>query len=242
MAGDASSGAMRSSPRIQWVFFDLGGTLIDFVDPVRWSECARAAGLDLEPEHLAHTYEEVEREADAAPIQPPYREFWRTVLSRSAGALVPEATLDRFAEEELRRPAQPRLFSDAVRCLTELRDDRRRMAIISNSRSAESLRWHLRDTGIEAYFAWIISSGTEGVEKPDARIFRIALDRAATTASRSVHVGDQPGRDARAAARAGLHGVWLHRGGTGFGDDPPEITSLTELPAYVRELDGGRSG
>lgn len=233
---------MASARRVEWVFFDLGGTLLDYVDPVRWAECAAAAGLVLEPEHLAHTYEEVERESDAAVVPYGYREFWRGVLGRASAAAVTEAALDRFYQAEVENPVQPRLFSDTLRCLSELRADRRRLGIISNSRSMESVRWHLRDTGIEGYFSWVISSGTEGVEKPDSRIFQIAVERARTRPGASVHVGDQPGRDARAATRAGLHGVWLHRGGTGFGEDPPEITSLTELPHYVRELDGRRSG
>lgn len=233
---------MRSDHRIDWVFFDLGGTLIDYADPVRWTECASAVGIEVEPEHLAHTYEEVDREVDGATVPLPSREFWRTVLARSSGTVIDDATIARFEEEYLRNPAQPRLFSDTVRCLSELRADRRRMGVISNSRSADAVRWHLRDAGIEGYFAWIISSGTEGVEKPDARIFRLALERAHTPAASAAHIGDQPGRDARAASRAGLHGIWLNRRGTGFGDDPPELTSLTELPHYLRELDRLRSG
>lgn len=232
---------MSPSPRIDWVFFDLGGTLIDYADPVRWAECASAVGISVEPEHLAHTHEEVEREVDEAGRQLPSREFWRAVLARSSGTTVDDTAIARFEEEYLRNPEQPRLFSDAVRCLAELRADRRRMGVISNSRSAEAVRWHLRDAGIEGYFDWVISSGTEGVEKPDPRIFRIALERAHANAPAAAHIGDQPGRDARAATRAGLHGIWLNRRGTGFGDDPPELTSLTELPYYLRELDRGRS-
>lgn len=228
---------MAREARVDWVFFDLGGTLIDYADPVRWAECASAVGITVEPEHLAHTHEEVERESDGARQPLSSREFWRTVLTRSSGTPIDDATIGRFEEEYLRNPAQPRLFSDTVRCLSELRTDRRRMGVISNSRSAEAVRWHLRDAGIEGYFAWVISSGTEGVEKPDARIFQLAVERARTTPAAAAHIGDQPGRDARAASRAGLHGIWLNRRGTGFGDDPPELTSLTELPHYLRELD-----
>ena len=57
----------------------------------------------------------------------------------------------------------------------------------------------------------------------------------------TLYVGNLAYTDAKAATAAGLHGVWLNRFGWGFGEEPPEITSLTELPAFVRRVrDGSR--
>lgn len=61
----------------------------------------------------------------------------------------------------------------------------------------------------------IVASGDVGVAKPDARIFRLALDRFAATAPvrSAAYVGDRLRTDAIGAARAGLVGVWLDRHG-----------------------------
>jgi len=51
------------------------------------------------------------------------------------------------------------------------------MGVVSNSRSEESVRGMLRATGIEEFFRVVVSSGTEGVAKPDPEIFRRAVAR-----------------------------------------------------------------
>ncbi|MGI0068384.1 MAG: HAD family hydrolase, partial [Thermoplasmata archaeon] len=87
-------------------------------------------------------------------------------------------------------------------------------------------------------FTTVTSSGTEGVRKPDPEIFRRALARAHVEAGESFYVGNLAHTDAEAARAAGLGSVWLHRYGTGFNLDPPEITSLLEVPNWVRRLEG----
>ncbi|MCI4337004.1 MAG: HAD family hydrolase [Thermoplasmata archaeon] len=230
---------MPGSRSFQCIFFDLGGTLIDFQDPAGWTEAARSVGVELDAEHLAHCYEEVDLEADAGPLPTPATEFWRRVLERSSGTAVSLGVAQEFELLLRRLPPGVHLYSDVTRCLRQLASDGRKLGIISNSSSAESVREYLRGCEIDRYFDWIVSSGTEGVEKPDPAIFLRAIARASTTPARAFHVGDQPNRDARAARRAGMQSVWLNRRGTGFGEDPPEITSLTELPGLLRVLERG---
>jgi putative hydrolase of the HAD superfamily len=93
--------------------------------------------------------------------------------------------------------------------------------------------------GIEEFFPTVISSGTEGVAKPDPEIFRRALARHQVTAGETFYVGNLAFTDAQASSAAGLHSVWLNRAGTGFGEDPPEITSLLEVPLCIRRLEKG---
>jgi 2-haloacid dehalogenase len=58
-------------------------------------------------------------------------------------------------------------------------------------------------------FDGIVVSGDEGVIKPDARIFRILLDRYAIAAEEAVFIDDNP-RNAEAAAALGVHGIHFH--------------------------------
>lgn len=101
----------------------------------------------------------------------------------------------------------------------------------------------LERLGIRDRFEHVIASGDVGVTKPDAGIFRMALERfgAGAVAPRAAYIGDRFETDAVGAAEAGLIGVWLNR----FGDDRPrgtatsavlEIATLAELPALLGPL------
>jgi putative hydrolase of the HAD superfamily len=225
--------------RITAVFFDLGGTLVDERDILGWMEEASRVGLDIPADDLAHAYSEVLIETDRVP-RVPLEEFWRRVLERGSRRAVTPTTADRFIATYLARERPLPLFSDTRRCLEDLQADGRRLAIISNSRGEDHVREILIRRDIAGFFQAIVSSGTEGVAKPDPEIFRRALAKVHAVPEESFYVGDLAFTDAKAAAAVGLHSVWLNRWGTGFGDDPPEITSLLEVPLWIHQLETGR--
>jgi HAD superfamily hydrolase (TIGR01509 family) len=226
--------------RFRVVFLDVGGTLLDERDYPLWVEIGRTIGLELDEYHLAHAYLEVERETDT-PDPPGSEERWRQVLAKASGGTVPIATAAEFVEGWRNSPVVPRVYSDVGRCLVQLREEGRRLGVISNSRSEESLRLLLEKAALLGFFEVVVSSGTEGVAKPAPEIFRRAAAKMGVPPGEAFHVGDLAYRDAKAARAAGLGSVWLNREGTGFGEDPPEITSLTELPFYVGALEGRRA-
>jgi len=232
--------------RVRAVLFDLGDTLVDGKDFDGWTELARRFYLDLDPDELRHAYFEVESDVDVRP-HPEGREaglvdFWRRTLSRAAGKELDDTTTRKFiaAVHETERPV--RLYSDTRRCLDQLRSERRALGVVSNSTSEAAVRRILDRVGILDYFARILSSGTEGVEKPNPEIFRRAVERLAVKPDETLYVGNLAYTDAKAATAAGLHGVWLNREGFGYGEDPPEITSLIEVPTVVRRLENGEAG
>ena len=57
-----------------------------------------------------------------------------------------------------------------------------------------------------SWFDGIVVSGEEGVIKPDARIFRILLERYGIAADEAVFIDDNPG-NAAAAQALGIHGI-----------------------------------
>ncbi len=223
-------------PRVRAVFFDLGGTLLDFNDPEGWARASDRAGLSLDPEAIAHAWVEVDRRHDG-PNRPAFDAVWQEVLGEANGGSLPRETTERFLTAYYAEPRDGELYSDVVRCLDELGRERRLLGVISNSRSEEAVRRHLEAAGILERFSIVVSSGTEGVEKPDRAIFDRAAGRLRVPNAAAFHVGDLAYTDAKGAALAGFSSVWLNRDGTGFGDDPPEITSLSELPGYIREIE-----
>ncbi len=230
---------MAERARIRAVLFDLGGTLVDYHDYAHWCDLARRLFVPVDEEELAHAFHEVERETDTRD-RPSYTEFWRTTLERAAGRPVDPPTARRYIDLLQKHPGFNRLYSDSRRCLETLRAGHRRLAVVSNSSSEARVRAILHETEILPYFERVVSSGTEGVEKPDPEIFRRTLQRMELPAAEALYVGNLAFTDATAAREAGLHGVWLNRDGTGMGLDPPEITSLLEVPLTVHAIERGR--
>jgi putative hydrolase of the HAD superfamily len=71
----------------------------------------------------------------------------------------------------------------------------------------------LAATGLGQYLDFVIDSSVVGVEKPDARIFELALRAAGVPAARAVYVGDLYTVDVLGARAAGLDAVLLDPGG-----------------------------
>jgi len=68
------------------------------------------------------------------------------------------------------------------------------------------------------------------VEKPDPRIFAIALERLGVAPDRAIHVGDIVGLDVRGARRAGVEPVLMDPLGCYPGSvDCPRIQRLADL-------------
>lgn len=236
-------GSMRRTAGQGWrrfraVLFDLHGTLVEDRDYEEFSHLAHQVDVPADPEPLSEAVRWADTEFDRARDRPTPVTYWQAVLARASGRAVGPVEARRYVERLDRLPPIARLFSDVRRTLERLTAEGRRLGVVSNSRSESSVREMLESVRILPYFSVIVSSGSEGVEKPDPEIFHRAVERIGVAPSEAFYVGDLSNTDARAAEAAGLASVWLHRDGTGFGLDPPEITSLSELPRWVAKLEG----
>ncbi|HYD47255.1 MAG TPA: HAD-IA family hydrolase [Terriglobales bacterium] len=126
--------------------------------------------------------------------------------------------------EDLRRLNQERCLwrvvePDTAEVLGELRRRGYRIAVISNADGrVERL---LCDAKLDVLFETVIDSSIVGVEKPDPRIFQLALEKlGGIPAAEAIYVGDVYGIDVQGARRAGLTPILLDR-----------------LSRYPRELD-----
>jgi putative hydrolase of the HAD superfamily len=92
---------------------------------------------------------------------------------------------------------------------------------------------HLVECGVRDGLEFVVDSQIEGVEKPDPRIFAIALGRLGLAAERTVYVGDIRSVDEAGARGAGMHFVLVDP----FGDYAPAgtlaVPGLAELPAHL---------
>jgi len=91
--------------------------------------------------------------------------------------------------------------------LTELQRRGYILGVISNSDGR--LRQVLDRASLTRYFTCVIDSGVVGFEKPDPRIFHLAVEAAEAEPARCAYVGDIYAVDIEGARRAGLTGILL---------------------------------
>jgi putative hydrolase of the HAD superfamily len=225
------------------VFFDAGETLVHphptFAD--LFAQTLRTQGYDVWPETVrerGHVVFDRFRSAalanDLWTTSPERsRRFWHDVYRdfvTELGIADADGLLD-VLYGTFTDLANYRTFEDVPAVLRRLHDAGLVLGVISNFE--EWLERLLDQLGVRSSFSVTVVSGVEGVQKPDRRIFELAMERADVTPEVSVYVGDDPEFDVDPALAAGMYPVLLDRRER-FPDAPePRITSMSELPALL---------
>jgi putative hydrolase of the HAD superfamily len=123
---------------------------------------------------------------------------------------------------------------DVPAALEELKP-RFRLSVISNANG--TVREKLRRVGLIDFFDMVLDSHEEGVEKPDPRIFRAALERTGARAERSLYIGDMYHIDVAGARAAGMEVVLLDPADL-HGDKP--VRRIPGLGALASSIDAPR--
>ena len=129
---------------------------------------------------------------------------------------------------------------DVVPALAALRGRGLRLVVVSNANGR--LR-HLFDRlDLTKWFDHVLDSHEWGVEKPDPRLFTLALEQSRAEASRTVHVGDLYHVDVVGARQAGLReGVLFDLAGLYDGVDCPRVGSLAALVEWIDTPSGNQT-
>ncbi len=194
---------------IKMIFFDAGGTLLNL-------DAGRIAGnlhdrlgiaIDttlfhraqcLTMFHIAKMVGNGKRSTEEVK-----KEFF-TILKKELG--ISETEIEKTVEVTLSLSHSEMLWRSTAATnratLLHLKECGYRLAVISNSdgRVAEAFAY----AGLNDLFEFIVDSFHVGVEKPDPRIFHIALEQAGITANEAVYVGDLYTVDVLGARSAGL--------------------------------------
>ena len=96
------------------------------------------------------------------------------------------------------------LFDDVLPTLEALRGHYM-MGLLSNGNT------YPERCGLEGYFQFVVFAQEHGIQKPDPRLFEIAIDRAGCAQHQLLHVGDSFQNDIIGAKQAGIKCVWLNR-------------------------------
>ena len=193
------------------ILFDAGNTLVhlDYARlaagigealslPLTAAALELAAGpaaLQMEQQHLR-----TDRERGSAFL---LELFARVGVPADRMDVLRDALFAMHRQQHLWATNDPRIGH----ALERLRAAGYRLGVVSNSdgRAASALA----ACGLLAHFEVVIDSGEVGIEKPDPRIFALALERMGVSAHDAVYVGDLYEVDVVGARAAGLDVVLL---------------------------------
>ncbi|MBZ5638390.1 MAG: HAD-IA family hydrolase [Acidobacteriia bacterium] len=161
--------------------------------------------------------------------------FARGAIDRAAGAPMPcgfaESALAPL-REAFRDPAAWHVFPDVRPALSEIRHAGGRLAVVSNWDSR--LPYLLEVLDLDDLFDAVAGSHMLGVEKPNPRIFRSAIEALGADPRLTLHVGDLPETDLDGARSTGIDGVLVDRR-CRLTPGPGVIADFEPLPRIVRD-------
>ncbi len=250
-AGELSAAGTLAAVSIRAVFFDAGETLVAPHPSFHelFARVMRREGLDVsgaEAERalqagIPSIVEVLERTGNDtwSTSREVSRQFWRSIYSTAFDELGIDDSHGRLFEalyQRFRQHDSYRLFPDALPALYGLREAGLVLGVISNWE--EWLESLLVTMEVAELFDVIVVSGRVGIEKPDARIFHLALEQAGVEPAEAVYVGDHPKLDVEASEAVGMVPVLVDRRGRHPEHPGTRITELGELPRVIG-LGGG---
>lgn len=199
--------------RLRAVLFDAVGTLIHLREPVGATYARLAGGGD--PTALQAAFAAALRRRPAmvfptltgAALRAAERRWWGELVAATfaaAGAPLPVGAFERLWTHYAGAAAW-QAAPGAAALLDELRRRGLRTGLVSNF--DHRLPAVLEALDLAARFDAVVLPADAGAAKPDARIFRLALERLGVAAGEALYVGDDAEDDIAGATAAGLRAL-----------------------------------
>jgi putative hydrolase of the HAD superfamily len=225
---------------METVFLDAGGVLVT-PNWARVAEMLGRHGVAVSATTLASAELHAKRQLDAEfkgklpAARPDGWSYFDLVLehARVTHTAAVDAAYADLREYDARRNLWEHVPQDVVPALERLRALGLKLVVVSNTNG--TLKELLARIGLAPRIDVVIDSFEEGVEKPDPRLFRIALDKAGARVESTVHVGDLYYVDVVGARAAGLRAVLLDAAGLSPDADCARVRSLGELADRLQD-------
>jgi len=223
---------------INTVSFDAGGVLVN----PNWDRVAaalRAHGVAADARVLEAAEPGAKRRFDRAPTIDATNDrergwiYFNHVLE-GAGIAMSAATLAALGDLQVYH-TQNNLWESVAPgthdALAEIRS--RGLTIILVSNANGRLHALLDRLDLTRYFDVIVDSSVEQVEKPDPRLFQIAMGRAGAVPERTLHVGDLYHVDVVGARAAGVHPLLIDTADLYRDADCPRVRAMSQVPSFI---------
>jgi HAD superfamily hydrolase (TIGR01509 family) len=207
--------------------FDAGGTLVHPDWPRLAQLAADAAGRTFAPDEMRRAFADVlkawgaeiqksapttnatnETNATKADEHGRHWVFRRIFLALGVEEETCERAVARLDAAHNERHLWCGLDPEAASVLEELKREGLLLAVISNTEDGRA-RDSLAAAGIVESFDLLVDSHHVGCRKPEAAIFRLALERLGVEAREAAFVGDSYAHDALAARAVGMRAILL---------------------------------
>jgi putative hydrolase of the HAD superfamily len=226
---------------IETVFLDAGGVLV-FPNWIRISDALARQGVAVGADVLAGADPHARRKLDQSGTINATNDagrgwlYFNLVLGAAGIPLSPatDAALEELHEYHRQTNLWEYVPAGVVPALCSLRAAGFNLVVVSNANG--TLRAKFDRLGLTAHVDCILDSCEFGVEKPDPRLFRIAIEKSRASPETTVHVGDLYHVDVLGARAAGLRAVLFDEAGLYEDVDCPRVRSLAELVELVPEL------
>lgn len=220
---------------------DAGNTVI-FLDHARLAELAAALGHEATASELVRAEGEAKRRAETGDMvdvpwafrEKPGAAAWGKMVGTIAVlAGFPEAKVGALLDHVWPVHEAKNLWCRVPEGLGPALDAVRargvHVAIISNSEGM--LDRLFTELGILGHFDLVVDSGKLGVEKPDPRIFEVALAHFAVSPDRALHLGDVFATDVLGARAAGMRHALIDPFGhyEGRHEDVPRVPGVVAV-------------
>jgi putative hydrolase of the HAD superfamily len=223
---------------LETVFLDAGGVLM-FPNWTRISDALGRHGVNAAPDALARAEPYARRQIDEMKVigwTDDARRGWmffdlilaRLGIERSEATAAALSELHAYHRQHNLWELVPASVKPA---LTAMRARGLRLAVVSNANG--TLCAHMKRLGLGAMVDGVLDSDDVKVEKPDPRIFRLALERNGATPETTIHVGDLYHVDVVGARSAGLRAVLMDEADLRPDADCLRVRSLDELVARI---------
>jgi HAD superfamily hydrolase (TIGR01509 family) len=226
---------------VQTVFLDAGGVLA----VPNWERVAgflQAQGIEVDPpalaaaDHLAKFQFDVGGYIQASTDGERWHRYFELVFAqagiRPSPGIAP--AIDAMRAYHDAHNLWETVPDEVRPALARLRKLGLCLAVVSNANG--TIADAFERAGLSEDVDIVIDSHYEGIEKPDPRLFQIALERAGGRAETTIHIGDLFHVDVVGARAAGIRAVLLDAAGLYKEYDCPRVGSLTE---FVDRLESG---
>lgn len=200
---------------MKYIWFDLGYTLVYVKREESYQEKLKQIGVDVSLEslrksfHLADKYFMREFPGLLGKERKAYAESYHKMLHHYLDIDVNSNKEFLMKPDDSSNPkGRWKLFEATIPTLEKLKEKGIGVGLISNWN--HTARDVLEETGIISHLDHIIISSEVNIEKPNRRIFEIALERANVNASDCLYVGDNYYDDVIGSRKVGMDSVLIN--------------------------------